>query len=161
MLREFKKFATKGNIMDLAIGVIIGGAFQKIVNSLVGDIIMPCISIVTGRIDFSDMAIKIGDASISYGNFITSIVDFLVIAFSLFLVIRYLNKLNSIKDLGGEVAGKLEKRELFKKIKENKKKKEEPEPETKICNYCLSEIKYKAIKCPSCTSDLKAEEKNI
>ena len=75
MLKEFKEFAMKGNIMDLAIGVVIGGAFQKIVNSLVNDIIMPGISIITGKVDFSDMVLTVGSASIKYGNFITSIVD--------------------------------------------------------------------------------------
>ena len=98
MLKEFKEFAMKGNIMDLAIGVVIGGAFQKIVNSLVNDIIMPGISIITGKVDFSDMVLTVGSASIKYGNFITSIVDFLIIAFSIFLVIRYINKLNKVKD---------------------------------------------------------------
>ena len=79
MLKEFKEFATQGNIMDLAIGVVIGGAFQKIVTSLVEDIIMPCVSMITGRVDFSDMVIKVGDTSIKYGNFITAIVNFLII----------------------------------------------------------------------------------
>ena len=81
MLKEFKAFATKGNIMDLAVGVVIGGAFQSIINSLVNDIIMPAISILTGKVDFSDMMFTVGDASIKYGNFITAIVNFLIIAF--------------------------------------------------------------------------------
>ncbi len=146
MLKEFKEFALKGNIMDLAIGVVIGGAFQKIVTSLVQDIIMPCISVITKGIDFSEMAIQIGDASIKYGNFITAIVDFLIIAFSIFLAVKYLNKLNKIKDLGDDIATKLGK------------KKEEEEPETKICPYCLTEIKYKATRCPNCTSELEEQE---
>ena len=94
MLKEFKEFATRGNIMDLAVGVVIGGAFQSIINSLVSDIIMPAVSIITGKVDFSDMVFKVGDASIKYGNFITAVVNFLIIAFSIFLVITYLNKLN-------------------------------------------------------------------
>ena len=81
MLKESKEFAMRGNIMDLAIGVVIGGAFQKIVNSLVQDIIMPAISILTGKVDFSNMVLTIGNVSIKYGNFITTIVDFLIIAF--------------------------------------------------------------------------------
>lgn len=98
MLKEFREFALKGNIMDMAIGVVIGGAFQKIVNSLVNDIIMPAISILTGKVDFTDMVLTVGNASIKYGNFITTIVDFLIIAFSIFLAIKYLNKLNKIKE---------------------------------------------------------------
>ena len=89
MLKEFKEFATKGNIMDLAVGVVIGGAFQSIIASLVNDIIMPAISILTGKVDFSDMVFTVGNASIKYGNFITAIVNFLIIAFSIFIVINY------------------------------------------------------------------------
>ena len=98
MLKEFKEFALKGNIMDMAVGVVIGGAFQKIVNSLVNDIIMPAISILIGKVDFSDMVLKVGNASIKYGSFITSIVDFLIIAFSIFIALKYINKLNRIKE---------------------------------------------------------------
>ena len=93
MLKEFKKFATKGNIMDLAVGVVIGGAFQSIINSLVNDIIMPAISMITGKVDFSDMMFTVGEVSIKYGNFITAIVNFLIIAFSIFLAITYMNKI--------------------------------------------------------------------
>ena len=104
MLKEFKEFAIKGNVVDLAVGVVIGGAFQKIVTSLVEDIIMPAISIFTGKIDFSDMVLTVGNSSIKYGNFITAIVNFLIIAFSIFLIVRYINKLNKkeaqkLKDL--------------------------------------------------------------
>lgn len=163
MLKEFKEFAMKGNIMDLAIGVVIGGAFQKIVNSLVQDIIMPAISILTGKVDFSNMVLTIGNVSIKYGNFITTIVDFLIIAFSIFLVVRYLNKLNKLKEIGDKAAAKLdaEGKSFRKKLAKNKKikdeeeeKKEETKPETKICPYCFSEIKYEATRCPHCTSDL-------
>lgn len=162
MLKEFKEFALKGNIIDMAIGVVIGGAFQKIVNSLVNDIIMPAISILTGKVDFSDMVLTIGNASIKYGSFITTIVDFLIIAFSIFFVVKYLNKLNKIKELGEDVAIKFDKKGKIKKYKEAKKKEEEAkEPETKICPYCLSEIKYHATRCPHCTAELnvKTEEK--
>ena len=99
MLKEFKEFALKGNIIDMAIGVVIGGAFQKIVNPLVNDIIMPLISILIGKVDFSDMVLTVGNASIKYGSFITTIVDFLIIAFSIFIAIKYFNKLNKIKDI--------------------------------------------------------------
>lgn len=154
MLKEFKEFAMRGNIMDLAIGVVIGGAFQKIVNSLVNDIIMPAISVITGKVDFSDMVFTVGEASIKYGNFITSIVDFLIIAFSIFLVVKYINKLNKIKDLEEKVVGKLDKKGKIKKYKEQVEE-EQKGPETKICPYCLTEVKFKATRCPHCTSELE------
>ncbi len=94
MLDEFKKFISKGNVVDLAVGIVIGSSFQSIINSLVSDIIMPTISILTGKVDFSNMMINIDNVSIKYGNFITSIVNFFIIAFSIFLVITYINKLN-------------------------------------------------------------------
>ncbi len=149
MLKEFKEFATRGNIVDLAIGVVIGGAFQKIVNSLVNDIIMPFISILTGKVDFSDMVLTIGNASIKYGNFITAIVDFLIIAFSIFLIVRYINKLNKIKELGDLAASKIDKNGKFIKHKEEHEE-EQKEP--------VTEIKYKATRCPNCTSELKEEQ---
>ena len=158
MLKEFKEFAMKGNIMDLAIGVVIGGAFQKIVNSLVQDIIMPGISILTGKVDFSDMVITIGNASIKYGNFITTIVDFLIIAFSIFLVVRYLNKLNKLKELGDIAAAKLDKKGRFKKKKKEEVAEEIKEPETKVCPHCYSEIPYKATRCKYCTSEIELVE---
>lgn len=162
MLKEFKEFAMKGNIMDLAIGVVIGGAFQKIVNSLVQDIIMPAISILTGKVDFTNMVLQVGNTSIKYGNFITTIVDFLIIAFSIFLIVRYLNKLNKLKDLGDFAATKLDKKGKLKKYKEKKEKEEKKvKPETKLCPYCYTEIKYEATRCPNCTSILEQEkEKN-
>ena len=160
MLKEFKEFALKGNIIDMAIGVVIGGAFQKIVNSLVNDIIMPAISVLTGKVDFSDMVFTVGNASIKYGNFITAIVDFLIIAFSIFLVVKYLNKLNKLKELGDLAASKLDKKGKFAKHKEQNQ--EEPkEPETKICPYCLTEIKYHATRCPNCTSELIEKNENL
>lgn len=153
MLKEFKEFATKGNIMDLAVGVVIGGAFQSIINSLVEDIIMPAISIITGKVDFSDMMFTVGGASIKYGNFITAIVNFLIIAFSIFLAITYLNKLN--QKMENLKLGQVEK--ITKKFGKNKEKKEEPvpEPTVKICPHCFSEINYKATRCPHCTSELE------
>lgn len=168
MLKEFKEFAMKGNIMDLAIGVVIGGAFQKIVNSLVQDVIMPAISIITGRVDFSDMVLKVGDVSIKYGNFITTIVNFLIIAFSIFLVVKYLNKLNKLKELGDFAAAKIDKKGRFRKKKKQqeeaeKNKEKLEEPKTKICPYCYSEINYHSTRCPHCTSELASilEQKNI
>ena len=153
MFKEFKEFAMKGNIMDLAIGVVIGGAFQSIVNSLVSDIIMPVVSLFTGKIDFTKLKITVENTSINYGNFITAIVNFLIVAFTIFMVVRYLSKMEKIrKDLELGVASK---------IKIGKKKKKEDveevvvEPESKICPYCLTEIKYKAVRCPHCTSKLE------
>ena len=153
MLKEFKEFALKGNIMDMAIGVIIGGAFQKIVTSLVNDIIMPAISIFTGKVDFSDLVVTVGNSSIKYGSFITTIVDFLIIAFSIFIAIRTINKLN---DKAKEDLDKMSKKSKF--FKGKKKEKTSPEPTTKVCPYCLSEINIKATRCPHCTSELHVEE---
>ena len=92
MLNEFKKFALKGNVVDLAIGVIIGGAFGKIVTSLVNDIIMPLVGLLLGGIDLTKLDIAIGDASLKYGSFIQTVLDFLIIAFSIFFAIRFINR---------------------------------------------------------------------
>lgn len=154
MLKEFKEFATRGNIMDLAVGVVIGGAFQSIINSLVSDIIMPTVSIITGKVDFSDMVLTVGDASIKYGNFITSVVNFLIIAFSIFLAITYLNKFN--KKMEAISLGQVDK--INKKLGKKKEEKSIPEPTVKICPYCYSEIPYKATKCAHCTSELEKLE---
>ena len=166
MLKEFKEFIARGNVMDLAVGIIIGGAFQKIVTSLVNDIIMPAISILTGKVDYTSLSITVGNVSINYGNFIGAILDFLIIAFSIFIMIRYINRLNAkLNDMKEKELKKLEKK-LKKKSKkgqiETAEVVEEKEPETKICPYCLSEINYKATRCPHCTSELeetKAENK--
>ncbi|ARD57772.1 MULTISPECIES: large conductance mechanosensitive channel protein MscL [Bacillus] len=104
MLKEFREFAVKGNVIDLAVGVIIGGAFGKIVTSLVNDLIMPLVGIIIGGHDFSGLSIKIGAAQILYGNFIQTVVDFLIISFSIFIFIRYLNKLKRKKVEEEEVA---------------------------------------------------------
>lgn len=132
-LEEFKKFISRGNVMDMAVGIIIGGAFTAIVNSLVDDLIMPVVSILTGGIDFSSLCIVLGQgenaATFKYGSFISAIVNFLIIALVLFSLIKALNKL----------------------------KKEEPakEPTEKECPYCKSMIAIKATKCPHCTSEVE------
>lgn len=158
IIKEFKEFAMKGNAMDLAVGVVIGGAFQKIVNSLVNDIIMPFTAIFTGNIDYSEWKIVIGNgtAEIGIGSFVNALINFFVIAFSIFLAVKYVNKINK----------KLEQlnKEAMKKIKRNSKKsfkKEEIKEETtvKVCPYCLSEIPYKAVRCSYCTSELVEIEK--
>ncbi len=160
MWKEFKEFATKGNVVDLAIGVIIGGGFQSIVKSLVNDVIMPIISIFTGKIDFNDMLITIGNSSIKYGSFITNTVNFFIMAFCVFLLVKYVNKLNkTIEEKAKGINQKLEKKHKFFK---HKPQKEEPipAPTTKICPFCFSEINIKATKCPHCTSSLNEHKKN-
>lgn len=171
MLKEFKEFALKGNAIELAVGVVVGTAFQAIVKSLVNDIIMPLISVLFGNIDFSDWVLKVGNNTVSYGAFISAIVNFVLVAFSLFLVVRYINKLNAKI----EEAAKEAKKQEAKKIEELRKKNklfgkfikksetnteeiiEEPEATTKLCPFCLSEINIKAIRCPHCTSKLDEE----
>lgn len=132
MLKEFKEFAMQGNVVDMAIGVVIGGAFGKIVASLVDDIIMPLIGLLLGGLDFSNLSFTLGDATVKYGNFINSVVDFLVISFSIFMVIRQLNKVRTILP----------------------EEEEEETVTTKKCPYCLSEIELDATRCPHCTSKL-------
>ena len=132
-MKEFKEFISKGNVMDLTVGVIIGGAFQAIVGSLVNDIIMPLLGIITGGLDFSHLAITVGEAQILYGSFISAIINFLLMALVLFLVIKALNKAKSLTA-----------------------KPEEPKaPTTKKCPYCQSDIPLAATRCPHCTSELK------
>ncbi|MDM5321707.1 large conductance mechanosensitive channel protein MscL [Bacillus altitudinis] len=97
MLKEFREFAVKGNVIDLAVGVIIGGAFGKIVTSLVNDLIMPLVGIIIGGHDLSGLSVKVGSAQILYGSFIQTVIDFLIISFSIFIFIRYLNKLKRKK----------------------------------------------------------------
>lgn len=128
MLDDFRKFAIRGNVLDLAIGVIIGGAFGKIVTSLVNDIIMPVIGLFLGKIDFSNLSIQVGDATINYGLFFNNVVDFLIISFSIYFVIKRMNRITG------------------------KDRKEEPA--TKKCRFCCSDIDIKAVRCPHCTSML-------
>lgn len=129
---EFKKFIARGNVMDMAVGIIIGGAFTAIVNSLVNDIIMPVISVITGGLDFSAWNVVIGKgeepAVLNYGLFIAAIINFLIIAFVLFSIIKAMNKMQ--------------------------KEQPAPEPTEKECPYCKSKIAIAATKCPHCTSDL-------
>ncbi len=100
-ISEFKEFAMKGNVMDMAVGVIIGGAFGKIVSSLVDDILMPCVGMITGNVDFTNLAFQIGEgegaAVLKYGMFIQNVVDFLIVAFCIFLMLKGINKLNRKK----------------------------------------------------------------
>ena len=132
LVREFKEFAMRGNVMDMAVGVIIGAAFGKIVTSLVNDIIMPPIGMLLGSVDFSHLAVTLQEktdttaaVTIKYGLFINTILDFLIVAFAIFMVIKQLNR--------------------FKKAAETT---------TKECPKCISKIDLKATRCPHCTSEL-------
>ncbi len=127
MFREFKKFISKGNVVDLAVGVIIGGAFGKIVSSLVNDILMPIIGVIIGGVDFSGLVLKIGDAKIAYGMFIQNVIDFIIIAFCVFIFVKIVNKLS-------DVTNKLEKN------KETKEDKIE-ETELSVLKDILKELK--------------------
>ena len=171
MFKEFKEFALKGNAIELAIGVVVGGAFQSIVNSLVNDIIMPLLSLLTGDLDFSEWVLKIGTTSIPYGAFIAAIVNFLIVAFTLFLVVRNINRLNK-KMEEAKIQETMRLTNLAKKSKllgklGKKGKQEETEEEieeikeeatTKYCPFCFSEININATRCPHCTSKLDEEE---
>ena len=129
MLKEFKEFAMRGNVMDLAVAVIIGGAFGKIISSLVNDVLMPWIGLVLGGINFSELAFTVGEAVIKWGAFVQSIIDFIIIAFVIFMLVRAMNRM--------------------------KKEEPAPAPTTKECPYCFSTIPLKATRCPNCTSELK------
>ena len=129
MLKDFKNFIQQGNVIDLAVAVIIGAAFGKIISSLVDDILMPLIGLVMGGVDFSGLAITVGEANVGYGSFIQAIVDFLIVAFVIFMLIRALNSM--------------------------KKPAPAPEPKTKECPHCFTAIPIKATRCPNCTSELR------
>lgn len=140
-LNEFKKFAMRGNVIDMAVGIIIGAAFGKIVNSLVEDVLMPPIGLLLGKVDFSDLKLVLtNDVAIRYGAFINALISFLIVAFAVFLLIKAINT--------------LQERMAAKEAAE-----EAAEPTTKTCPYCFSEISINATRCPHCTSELKAEKK--
>ena len=152
-LKEFKEFALKGSVLDMAIGIVIGGAFQSIITSLVQDIIMPFTALFTGSVDYSDWVIQVSTAEIRIGSFITALISFLILAFSVFLTLKVIMRLNKRLDEMGQ--------KVTKKIIKNSKGEDEEvevEPENKTCPYCLSEIPYKATKCPHCTSVLEVKE---
>lgn len=141
MLKEFKEFAMRGNVLDLAIGIVIGGAFGKIVTSFVNDILMPPIGLILGRVNFNNLFVSLngepypsveaakaaGAPTINYGLFFQSIIDFIIIAFAIFLVVKQVNRL---------------------------RRKEEPTPTTRECPFCTSVISKNAKRCPFCTSEV-------
>ncbi len=145
MLKEFKEFAMRGNVLDMAIGIIIGAAFGKIITSFVNDVLMPPIGLVLGQVDFSGLFINLGGQSfatlaeaqaagaptINYGLFLNTVIDFVIVAFVIFLLIRQVNRLQAQEAPAPEA------------------------PSTKECPYCLTTIAIKATRCPNCTSDLK------
>ncbi len=145
MLKEFKAFAMRGNVMDMAVGIIIGAAFGKIVTSFVSDVLMPPIGLLLGKVDFTnlfitlsgqsqptlDAAKKAGAVTLNYGLFVNAIIDFLIVAFVIFLLIRQVNRLQ--KPAPAAAA-----------------------PATRECPFCVSTIPLKATRCPQCTADLKA-----
>lgn len=167
MFKEFKEFAFKGNSIELAVGVIVGGAFQSIIKSLVNDIIMPLISLLFGKVDFSELVLKIGNTDIPYGSFLSAIINFILVTFALFLVIKYINKFNQkLEEAKKQEAKRIEKLRKKNKFLSKFIKKEEivEEPTeqlvatTKLCPFCFSEINIQATRCPHCTSKLKEEK---
>ncbi len=117
-VKEFKEFAMKGNVMDMAVGVIIGGAFGKIVSSLVDDVLMPIIGMLTGGVDFNGLVAKVGDATVKYGTFIQNIIDFLIIALCIFCMIKAMNKLKKQEEPAPEAPAGPTTEELLADIKD-------------------------------------------
>ena len=138
-ISEFKKFAMRGNVIDMAVGIIIGASFGKIVDSLVKDILMPPLGLLLGKVDFSDLKIILtsgeNPVSINYGLFINALISFLIVALAVFILIKAINKLQEKTCKEEETAP--------------------AEPTTKTCPHCCSEIAIKATRCPHCTSELK------
>ena len=128
MLKEFKDFALRGNVMDLAVAVIIGGAFGKIIASLVNDVLFPVIGLILGGINLAEKAFTVGSAVVKWGAFVQTIIDFTIIAFVIFLIVRTMNRMKKIEPTA--------------------------EPTTKECPYCDTTISIKAKRCPHCTSQL-------
>ena len=152
MMKEFKEFAVKGNVVDMAVGIIIGAAFGTIVKSMVADVIMPPIGLLLGNVDFSNLFVVLkggaegaaafasvadakaaGAVTLNYGLFINTVISFLIVSFAVFMVIRTINKLKRAEEPTPA-----------------------PTPTTKECPYCFSEVAIKAVRCPGCTSSLEA-----
>lgn len=137
-VQEFKQFINRGNVVDMAVGIMIGAAFKAIVDSLVNDILSPFIGLIFQK-DFSDLAINVFGVSLKYGAFIMALINFLIIAFVLFVIIKMMNTLNTIS---------------FLKKKQEEAVEEAAAPTTKVCPFCKSEIAIDASRCPHCTSEL-------
>lgn len=133
-LQEFKDFALRGNVMDLAVGVIVGAAFQSVVSSLTDNILSPIIGLFT-RQNFDELALEVFGVTLKYGAFITSVINFLIMAFVIFLLVRGMNRLAAL----------------------GKKEQPKEEPKTKTCPYCCTDIPAKATRCPNCTTQLQNE----
>ena len=147
--KEFKDFISRGNVIDLAVGVIIGSAFSGIVNNLVANIVTPAISLLTGKVSLTDLFIALdggeyatlaaaqeaGAATLNYGLFIQAVIDFIITAFVIFLLVKGINKIRSLGKKEEEVA--------------------EVAPTTKVCPFCKSEINIEATRCPNCTSEVE------
>ena len=132
MFKEFREFAMRGSVLDMAVGIIIGVAFGAIVSSLVADVLMPPVGMLLGKVDFSSLAIPLSDTvAISYGKFINAVISFLIVAFVLFSIIRTMNRLAKKAEAPA------------------------PPPATKDCPFCATAIPVKAVRCPHCTSELK------
>ena len=134
--KAFKNFLLEGDAISMAVGVIIGAAMKDLVTSLVDNMFSPVIGLVLGKVDFSNLSVKVGEATIKYGAFITALINFILMAFVVFLIVYLIDKA----------------KESFKKL--SKKEEVEEAPTTKVCPYCKSEVDIKAVKCPHCTSDI-------
>ena len=130
MLKEFKDFVLRGNVLELAVAVILGIAFNAVVQSFVNDVLMNLVAAVAGKPDFNDLTFAVGKGIIRYGTFLTVVINFLIVAFVLFLVVRAFNRMNRSRETAA--------------------------PTTKACPHCLTEIPLEATRCPACTSQLAA-----
>ena len=152
MFKEFKEFISKGNVMDLAVGVIIGGAFANIVDSLTSSFIQPLLNLIGGAEIQGRIPLGKTGQFLDYGSFITAVINFLIVAFVLFLMVKAVNTADrKSKEQLEKISAKVGKK--------GSKVEPEKEPETKLCPYCLTEIPYKATKCGHCTSDLTKDNK--
>ena len=144
MMKEFKTFALKGNVLDMAVGIIIGASFGKIVDSLVKDVMMPPLGMLLGKVDFSNLKIALGTeadaATINYGAFINNVISFVIVAFAVFLLVKAINT----------VRAKMERAEA--------KEAAAAAPTEKVCPYCCTKIPVGATRCPHCTSELKGKK---
>lgn len=154
MFKEFKEFISKGNVMDMAIGVIIANAFAAIVAAFTSSFIQPILGLIGGAEVHGTIPLGDSGQAIDYGTFLTAVINFLIVAFILFIMIKAVNIANK------KSKERLEKlsQKVIKKSKKGAKEEAPVEPETKLCPFCLTEIAYKATRCPHCTSDLNEKK---